>query len=195
MQTHVLWRALGHQQATGFAALRPEVNQPVTGAHHIEVVLNHNQRVAVFQQAAHGAHQLGNVIKVQAGGRFVKQEQHAFFGGGLATCCFAFGGFGQEARELEALGFTAAEGRHGLAQFDVVQAHIDDGLQGTHDVTVVGKQLQRFADGQVQHVGHIEGPSRRDCGRTVLLLFASLRMSLRRHAHSPATKFSLEGDF
>ena len=80
MHTHIFRRTFGHQQAARIATFGPEVNQPIAGSNHIEVVFNHDQRVAVFQQAAHGAHEFSDIVKVQARCRLVEQEQHAFFG-------------------------------------------------------------------------------------------------------------------
>ena len=97
MQAHVFRRAFGDQQATGVAAFGAEVDQPVAGTDDVEVVFNDDERVAVFQQAAHGAHEFGDVVKVQARGGLVEQEQHAFFGERLFAGCFGFGSFGQEA--------------------------------------------------------------------------------------------------
>jgi hypothetical protein len=56
----------GDDQAAGVAAFGAEVDQPVAGADHVEVVLDHHQRVAGIQQLAQGAHQLGDVVEVQA---------------------------------------------------------------------------------------------------------------------------------
>ena len=108
------------------------------------------------QQAAQRPHQLGNVVKVQARGGFVKQEQHAFASRGL----FAAGGrlrrIRQITRQFQALGFATAERGHGLAQAHVLQANVHNGLQGADDVAVVGKQLRRLADGEGQHIGHVQ---------------------------------------
>ena len=78
---------------------------------------------------------------MQAGGRFVKHEKHAFFGERLFAGRFGFGSFGQETRQLQALGFATTECGHGLAKLDVVQAHIDDGLQCADNLTIVGENF------------------------------------------------------
>ena len=74
---HVLRRAGGDQLAAGVAAFGAEVDQPVGGADHVEVVLDDDERVARFEQLAERAHQLGDVVEVQAGGRLVEHEQRA----------------------------------------------------------------------------------------------------------------------
>jgi hypothetical protein len=88
------------------AAFGAQVDQPVAGAHHVEVVLDHDQRVAGVQQLAQRAHQLGDVVEVQAGGRLVEQEQLALARRGLAAggCC---GRPRPGARQLQALRLAA----------------------------------------------------------------------------------------
>jgi hypothetical protein len=137
---HVFGRALGHDQAAGVAALGAEVDQPVGRADHVQVVLDHDQRVAAVDQLAQRAHELGNVVKVQAGGGLVKQEQRALAWPRLAAAGGGLGGAGQKARELEALRLAARQRGHGLAQLHVFQPHVHDGLQRADHVAVVRKQ-------------------------------------------------------
>ena len=85
MLTQGFGRAFCHQQATAFAAFRPQVDQPIAGANHIQVVLNDDEGVPCFQQSAQSPHQLGNIIKVQTRGGFIKQKQSAFACHGLAA--------------------------------------------------------------------------------------------------------------
>ena len=61
--------------AARVAAFRAEVDDPVGGADHVEVVLDHDQRMAGVDQPAEGLQQLRDVVEVQAGGGFVEQEQ------------------------------------------------------------------------------------------------------------------------
>ena len=83
MRLHVLGRAGADQLAAGLAAFGAEVDDPVGGADHVEVVLDHDQRMAGVEQLAQRAHQLGDVVEVQAGGRLVEQEQRALLGHAL----------------------------------------------------------------------------------------------------------------
>jgi hypothetical protein len=127
------------------AAFGAQVDQPVGGADHVEVVLDDDQRVAGFQQLAQRAHQLGDVVEVQAGGRLVEQEQRALGGLGLPAGRRELGGLGQEARQLQALRLAARQRRHRLAQLHVFEADVDDGLQRADHVAVVGEQRGGFA--------------------------------------------------
>ncbi len=159
VRSHLFGRALGHDQPTGTAALGAEVDQPVGGADHVQVVFDHDQRMPGLQQLAQRAHELGDVVEVQTGGGLVEQEQRAFLGQRLAAGGAVLGRLGQETRELEALRFATRERGHGLTELHVLQPHVHDGLQRTDDLSVGLEQLGRFADRQVQHIGHVEQAS------------------------------------
>ena len=179
MRLHVLGRAVAHQFTAGVAALGPEVDDPVGAADHVEVVLDDDQRVAGVQQFAQAAHQLGDVVEVQAGGGLVEQEQRALAQAPWAAIrrpvprgerrrsgaarraarrrlVWPRCGIGQKARQLQPLGLTAAQRGHRLAQPHVVQPHVDDGLQPRGDGGVAAEHDHRLGDGQLQHVGHAQ---------------------------------------
>ena len=156
MLAQVFRSAFGHDQAAALAAFGAEVDEPVGRSDDVEVVLDDHQRVAGFEQSAQAAHELGDVIEVQTGGGLVEQKQRAFARHRLATGGLAFGGFGQKAREFQALRFAARERGHGLAQTHVLQAHVHDRLQHADDLAVLCKQAGGFAHGQRQHIGHVE---------------------------------------
>ena len=153
---HFGGRALRHDAPARLAAFGAEVNQPVAGAHHVQVVFDDDDGVPRLQQLTQRAHELGDVVKVQAAGRLVKQKQRAFFGHGLARPAGCLRGFGQVARQFQALRLAAAERGHGLAQLHVVQPHIHQRLQGADDVAVLRKKLRGFGHGEFQHVGHVQ---------------------------------------
>ena len=165
---HFLGRALGHDGAAAVAAFGTEVDQPVAGTDHVQVVFDDDQRVARFEQLAQRAHELGDVVEVQAGGGLVEQEQRALLGQRLLRLGLGLGGLRQEARELEALRLAARQRRRGLAQLHVFKAHIDDGLQGADDLAVLGEQQGRLGHGELQHIGHVELARLQLAGRVAL---------------------------
>ena len=164
MVSQLLWRALGHQQTTAITAFGSQINQPITGANHIQVVFDDDQRMPCVQQSPQGTHEFGDVIEMQTRGRLIEQKQHAFASERLTTGGGRFGCVSQKARQLESLRFAAAERGHRLAQAHVFKAHIDDGLQSPNHLTVLGKHQHRLAHRQVQHIGHVE-KSKRFTGR------------------------------
>ena len=153
---HIFGRALGHDEAARIAAFRPQVDEPVAGADHVQVVLDDDERVPRIDELAQRAHELGNVIKVQAGGGLVEQEQRALARHSLTRFGSCLRRLGQEACQLEALGLTARQGRHGLAQRHVFEPHVHDGLQRADHVAVVGKHRSRLGHGEGQHIGHVQ---------------------------------------
>ena len=118
MFCHLLRSATRHDLAPLVAPFWTEIHDPVSTADHIEVVLNHQDRVALVYQALHHIHQLVHIKKAQAGGGLVDQVE------GLTG-----GPLGELGGQLDPLGLTAGEGRCRLAQLHVAQAHINQGAQ------------------------------------------------------------------
>ena len=107
MQAHVFGRAGRHHLAAGIAAFGAEVDQPVAGADHVEVVLDHEQRMPGVLQLAHGPHQLGDVVEMQACGRLVEHEQRAAPRRCLPAGAAGLGRIRQETGQLEPLRLAA----------------------------------------------------------------------------------------
>ena len=84
MLAHIFGGALGNDLAAFVTAIGAEVDEPIAGANDVEVVLDENDGMPRFEQLAQGAHELGDVFEVQAGGGLVEQKQGALGGQGLA---------------------------------------------------------------------------------------------------------------
>ena len=153
---HLLGRAEGHQLAAFVAAFGPQLDQPVARADHVQVVLDQHDGVAGIQQARKRAHQLGDVVEVQAGGRLVEHEERALARHLLAGLAGLLCGLHQVACQLQTLRLAARQRRHGLAQLHVVQAHVGQWLQRAHHVHVLAEQAHGLGHGQLQHVGDAE---------------------------------------
>ena len=69
----LLRRAGGDHVAALLARLGPEVDHPIGRLDHIQVVLDHDHRVAQIDQPIEHVEQLGQVVEVQAGGRLVQR--------------------------------------------------------------------------------------------------------------------------
>ncbi len=108
---------------------------------HVQVVLDHQHRVPRVHQPVEHPHQRVHVLEGEAGGRLV-QDVH----GGAA---------GQLRGELDPLGLAAGEGRRRLAQLDVAQAHVVQGLElGAHPGEGL-EELQGLLHRHVQHLGDV----------------------------------------
>ena len=57
-----------------------QVDDPVGGPDHFQVVLDDQDAAAVVDQPLEGVEQLGDVVEVQAGGGLVEDEQRALAG-------------------------------------------------------------------------------------------------------------------
>ena len=129
--------------AAGIAALGTQVDDPIGGADHVEVVLDDEERVPGLDQPPEGAQQFGDIVEMQAGRRLVEQEQRAAARAALArgACAFpgllrAGGAVRQMTGELEALRFAAGQRRHGLAQAQVIEPHFGERRQPQADFRV-----------------------------------------------------------
>ena len=117
-------------------------------------MLDDDERLAGIEQLAKGAHQLGDVVEVQAGGRLIEHEERALLRHRLAARRAAVRRLGQEASELQPLRLATAERGHRLAELHVLEPHVDDRLQHPQHLAVGGKALHRLAHGEFEHVGH-----------------------------------------
>jgi hypothetical protein len=93
------------------------------GADHVQVVLDDEQRMAGVQQLAQRAHELGDVVEVQARGGLVEEEERAL----LRQRCCAGECWRASARKPASFRRCASPPRqrgHGLAQAQVVQADV-----------------------------------------------------------------------
>ena len=59
-------RALRDNLAAGVAAFRPQINDPIRRFDHLEIVLNHQERVAGGAEFEQHLEQLGDDMEVQA---------------------------------------------------------------------------------------------------------------------------------
>ena len=115
---------------------RPQVHHPIGGANHIGVVLHDHNRRAGAHQAIQDREQPGQILRVQAGGRFIEHEQ--FFGQRFLP---------QVARQLDPLRFTARKRGRGLAERQIAQPNItqrfQDALRGGAAEPRAGAPRQR----------------------------------------------------
>ena len=72
---HLLGRPLGDDPAAAVAPFGAEVDDPVGGLDHVEVVLDDDDRVARAREAVEDLEQLADVLEVEAGGRLVEDVE------------------------------------------------------------------------------------------------------------------------
>ena len=111
-------------------------------------MLDHQDRLALVDQAPEHLQQLADVVKVQPGRRLVKDVELAGVGAGA---------FRENLRELEALRLAARQRRERLAELDVIEAHVDERLQDALDGAVPVKIIVGLLHGHLEHVGDAHG--------------------------------------
>ena len=121
----VLRRARGHHAPAAFAALRAEVQHPVRGLDHLQVVLDHDHRVALVHQRVQHLQQLADVLEMQPRRRFVQDIQRP---AGGAPCEFL--------AQLDPLRLAAGQRGSLLAQLHVAQAYALQDAQAVPDAWV-----------------------------------------------------------
>ena len=131
----------GDDLPTLVAAFRAEVNHPVGGLDDIQVVFDDDDGVAVIAQPVQDQQQLFDVVEVQAGGGFIEDVQRV---AGIAL--------GQFARKLHPLCLAAGERGGVLAQADVREADLQQGLELAPDHGNGSEELQRILHGHIQRL-------------------------------------------
>ena len=132
-------------------------------------MLDDDDRVAEFDEPVEHVQELGQVVEVQAGGRLVEQiERVAGIGAGK------LGG------QLDALGLAAGKRWRGLAEREVIEAHVAERLQDAANLGDAMEELHRLAAGHVEHLGDrlaVEA----DGERLFVVALAAARVALDPH--------------
>ncbi len=137
-------RAGTHDLAAAGSALGSQVDDPIGRLDHVEIVLDHEYRIAGVDKVVQHLEQQLDVGKVQTRGRLVEQVQR--LSGALLD---------QLAGELDPLRFAAREGRGGLAEFQIVEPHVVQRLQLVSHLGDILKMLQGLLHVHLEHVGDV----------------------------------------
>ncbi len=121
---HLLRRALRHQLAAMLARPRPQIEQPIGGAHRVLIMLHHQHGVAQVAHSLQGVDEPGVVALVQADARLVEHVEDAH----ELTADLR--------RQSNALRLAAAQGAGHAVERQVVEADVD------HEVEPLANLLQ-----------------------------------------------------
>ena len=141
-ERNIIRSADGHHLTATFAALRTEVDDPVGGFDDIEIVLDHDHRVAPVDQCMEHGEKLVDIVEVKTGGRLIEEIQR-----------LAGGTFGKLARQLDPLGLTARQGGSGLPKVEVSEADRYQGVQNTNNLRHGAENFSRLMDREVEALG------------------------------------------
>src|SRR5215210_4875670 len=138
-----LLRGAGADQLTALLpALGAHVDDAVGGLDHVEVVLDHDDGVALVDESLQHLQQPLDVGELQPGGRLVEDVER------LTRCDLA-----QLRGQLDPLRLAARQRRRGLAEPHVVEPDVVQRLDAALDLRDVGEELERLLDRHVEHVG------------------------------------------
>ena len=165
----VFRRALGDDGAAAAAALGTEVDDPVRGLDDVEAVLDHQHRVALFDQPCQHRQQPPHVVEVETRGRLVEQVDRV-----------PRRSLGQLGGQLDPLGLAARQRRGRLPQPHVPEPDIHQRLHVPSDRRLVGEEVHGFGHRHVEHVGDVLALELDVEGVTVV---ASALAHLARHVH------------
>ena len=114
-----------HDPPAFLPALGSEVDEVVGGFQDVEIVLDDDQRVPRFEQLLERGQQLGDVVEVEAGRRLVEHVENAIAGARR-----------EMRRDLDALRFSARQGRRRLAEAQIAEADFVEHLQPAQHLRV-----------------------------------------------------------
>ena len=137
-------RAGADDPAAAGASFGPEIDEPIGRFDDIEIMLDHEHRVARVGEIVQHLQQHLDVGEVQPGGRLVQQIERA---------AGAF--LDQLAGQLDPLGFAAGKRRRRLAEFEIIEADVVQRLQLVPHVGNVFEMLERLLDIHLQHFGDV----------------------------------------
>ena len=138
----MLRRALGDDRATAGAAFGTHVDDPVRGLDDVQVVLDHEHRVALVDKRLQHTEQLRDILEVQAGGRFVEDVD-----GPAGGALLQLGG------QLDPLRLATRQRRGRLPEPDVAEADVDQRVEVAGDAADRLEELGRLLDRHLQHFG------------------------------------------
>src|SRR5260221_10574843 len=133
--------APGDHFAAAVAAFWAEVDYPVGGFYHFEIVLDHDDGVALRHQLVQHFQQLLYVVEMQPRRRLVQDIEGAPRRALAQFFC-----------QFDTLGFAAGECRRLLADMDVVEA---DAMQRLKGLAHAGDRLEKFSGFFHRHVEHV----------------------------------------
>src|SRR5882672_3305449 len=141
---HGLGVAGGDDASASVAAVGAQVDHPVRGLDDIQVVFDHDYRVAGGAQLMQHVEQQGDVMKVQACGRLVEDVERA---AGVA--------FGKFERKFDPLRLASRKRYRALTQAQVTEADVKQGLQLARDHRHGAEEVVSLLHGQVEHRGDV----------------------------------------
>src|SRR5208337_3721665 len=138
---HLFGCAGGDDLAALVAAFRAEIDEPVRGLDDVEIVFDDQKRGARFQELAESGQQLGDIVKMESCGGFIKNVEDA-----AVFRARKVGG------EFEALRFAAGKRGGGLAEAEIAKTNLVEDAKFRDDLGEIHEEGQGFAHGHVKNI-------------------------------------------
>ena len=167
---NLLRRSARHDVPAVRARFRAQVDDPVGRLDHVEIVLDHDDRVALVDEAIEHFEQLGQVVEVQAGGRLVEQVQRL---AGVRPSKLG--------RQFHALRFAAGERRRALAEREVIEPDVAQRLQDAADLRDVARTAPPPAPHDMSSTSAMFLPWNRTSSTSRVVALAAARFALDPH--------------
>ena len=137
---HLLGSSRCDHAAAAVAAFRPQIDHPVGGFDHVQIVLDDQHRSAAVEQFAKRGQQLLNIVEVQP----VVGSSKIYRMPGIVLP-------GEMRGEFQALRLAAGKRGAGLPEPQIAEADFFEHAQPRGDFRMRGEKCERLAHGQLQH--------------------------------------------
>src|SRR4029077_10060372 len=127
----------GHDRPALRAAFGAQIDHPIGGFDHVQIVFDDYQRGSAIQEFAKGRQELLNVVEMQSRGGLVENVKNA-----------GIGGVNEMSGELQPLGFASGKRGGRLPQAQISQAYLIENLEFGNHARHAGEEMQGFAHGQ-----------------------------------------------
>jgi hypothetical protein len=126
---------------TTFTAIRPKVNDPITGLHDIEVMFNDDHGVAFVSKLVQDIDEFGDIAKRETSRWFIENVNRVFVGHASP-----FTG------QFHSLCFASREGSRWLAKANITETNGVERLQGTVNFSMVFEEFNRFSHWHFENI-------------------------------------------
>jgi len=127
----LLWSTFYHQSSTFMATLWSQVDDVIGRFDDVQVVVDYQDRMPLFDESIQALKQTVNICKMQTGRRFIEDIKVVFAAFQLA----------QFRGEFYALGFATRKQSRGVANRQIPQAQIEQNLKFARDRPLIRKEL------------------------------------------------------
>ena len=144
MLGNLLGGSLGDNEPAAGTTFRTHVDYPVGSLHDVEIVFDHDNRVALIDESREHVEQSANVFEVETCRWFVEDID----GFPRRTLC-------QLGTQLHPLRLAARQGRSRLTETDISEPDIAERLHMPRNIRLILEELHGFFARHVEYFGNV----------------------------------------